>query len=395
MEDNQEIKALENFLMDIEILDTLETKLVNFNLFETLGIVNTEIRHSNVLAWLLSPRENHGLGDIILKVFVQRLFQQYNSELKNVNTTLLQVALMDFYDFQVRREWKNIDIAVFSEINKFVIIIENKIWSGEASHQLDKYYRTVNEEFEGFEKIFLFLTPDGLPPSDTTTWLSIGYTFFIDIIVNALTKKSEAIPQSVKLFIEHYIEILRRHIVGHDELVRICRQIYNKHQKALDLIYKHIPDTYSEISSYIEECIKQYSNISFDSSTKSLVRFLTNQLDNLLGYKGKGWTSSNRILLYEFQNRGEKLALKLIIGPGEQVIREKLFAIAKNNPTLFKGMLGGLTPQYTQIYAKEILHKNFIEKYEYETIQEKINKEISNLMNGDIKEIEETIIRNF
>lgn len=52
-------KSLENFLMDIDVLYELNSYLSDFNAFETLGIVNTEISHSNVLGWLLDPNENH------------------------------------------------------------------------------------------------------------------------------------------------------------------------------------------------------------------------------------------------------------------------------------------------------------------------------------------------
>lgn len=47
----------------VEELESLERIAYGFNIFTTLDIINTEIRHSNVLAWLLDPSENHGLGD--------------------------------------------------------------------------------------------------------------------------------------------------------------------------------------------------------------------------------------------------------------------------------------------------------------------------------------------
>lgn len=61
-------ESLEQLLMDTELLDRLEARVSGFNMFETLGLVNAEIRHSNMLAWLMSPKENHGLDDVFLKV---------------------------------------------------------------------------------------------------------------------------------------------------------------------------------------------------------------------------------------------------------------------------------------------------------------------------------------
>lgn len=72
----EELQVLENFLMAIEILDQIGTRLSSFNVFETLGIYHTEIRHSNVLAWILKPLENHGLGETFIKKLMQRIFSE-------------------------------------------------------------------------------------------------------------------------------------------------------------------------------------------------------------------------------------------------------------------------------------------------------------------------------
>ena len=62
--------AIKKFLLDIECLDPLDEWTNKFNLFDILKITRTEIRHSNLLAWLLNPNENHNLGDCVLKGFV-------------------------------------------------------------------------------------------------------------------------------------------------------------------------------------------------------------------------------------------------------------------------------------------------------------------------------------
>lgn len=59
-------KALQDFLLDIDCLDELIPWVAKFNIFDVLKISRTEIRHSNVLAWLLDANENHGLGDMFI-----------------------------------------------------------------------------------------------------------------------------------------------------------------------------------------------------------------------------------------------------------------------------------------------------------------------------------------
>lgn len=390
-------KAIEDLLMDMEIFEQIETKLSNFNAFETLGIVNTEIRHSNVLAWLLNPKENHGLGDVFIKKLIQTLFYQNKNIILKSNLTLFDISLMDYDDFNIRREWRNIDILAISEENKLVLVIENKVWSKESNNQLKKYFDIVHKEFSEYNKVFIFLTPYGDASSDEENWISFNYKNIFDILQKSVELKKGLISQSVKFFIEQYLEILRRYIVGNFELEKICREIYYKHQKALDLIFEYKPDIYSEISDYITEVLEQHPNVLKDNSNKTLIRFITEDLDEIIEKKGNGWTTSNRILLYEIQNKNDKIVVKLIIGPGDDIIRNKIFDIANKNKNLFKGMKETLSPQYSQIFSKELLPKKYIVKFDndVETIQKRINNELENFINGEMKDIGKLIKQNF
>ena len=49
------------------------------NLFDILKISRTEIRHSNMLAWLLNPSENHDLGDSVPCGFIQYYVTNYRA----------------------------------------------------------------------------------------------------------------------------------------------------------------------------------------------------------------------------------------------------------------------------------------------------------------------------
>ncbi len=44
-----------------------------FNTFDVLQYADYEIRHSNVLAWLLQPGDTHGIGARFLKWFVDQI----------------------------------------------------------------------------------------------------------------------------------------------------------------------------------------------------------------------------------------------------------------------------------------------------------------------------------
>jgi len=115
-------RHLDAFLVDNLELESLNARLAQFNLFRVLKIERAEIRHSNLLAWLLTPGESHGLGSMFLRRFLSRLLLE--NEDVNVSFTPAKVELMPLDDVEVRREWLNIDILVHSAGGKWTLIIE-------------------------------------------------------------------------------------------------------------------------------------------------------------------------------------------------------------------------------------------------------------------------------
>ncbi len=62
-----DLEALRALQTDASELERIEALLNRFNVFETIGFVDQELMHSNFLASLLDPRQNHGLGDAFLE----------------------------------------------------------------------------------------------------------------------------------------------------------------------------------------------------------------------------------------------------------------------------------------------------------------------------------------
>ena len=85
-------EALKKFLLDIDCLNELLPWAGKFNLFDVLRISRAEIRHSNMLAWLLNANENHGMGDSYVKALVQKLVANDSAGRYDV----FQLALMEF-----------------------------------------------------------------------------------------------------------------------------------------------------------------------------------------------------------------------------------------------------------------------------------------------------------
>ena len=60
-------QALQGFLLDLDCLSALSKWTSRFNIFDVLRATRAEIRHSNMIAWLLDPSGNHGLSDKFLE----------------------------------------------------------------------------------------------------------------------------------------------------------------------------------------------------------------------------------------------------------------------------------------------------------------------------------------
>ena len=303
-------KAIADFLLDIECLKPLSKYSSEINVFDVLKITRTEIRHSNVLAWLLDPCENHGLGDQFIKGFVQTLVESSEELQKSV----FRLLMVDFGNFSVQREYHNIDLLLVSDADKILICVENKVDSGEHDNQLEKYRNFIENKYKGEEwiRLYVFLSPDGHESSDPENWNILSYEQIVDLLLNCM--ENNVLDNDCRLILEHYIKAIRRNIMTDRELIEICNSIYLKHKKALDLIFENRQDYSSGIYSILVEWCKQKAaenKILFDTenSSKSYVRFSTESLESLypLHKTAKSGWNNNHPAFYEIKNNGKTI----------------------------------------------------------------------------------------
>lgn len=273
-------EALQNFLLDIDCLDELLPWTRRFNLFDILKISRTEIRHSNMLGWLLNPNENHGLGDALLKSILQDVVRADSSRYD-----VFETLLMDLYSFSVYREWKNIDLLLISNTERCAIAIENKIGSHEHDNQLARYRKTLENDYPQYRKIYLYLTPDGEEPSDAENWSTLTYESILESL-SELRNSIEMTPD-VALVIDNYLDVLRRDIVEDQKLVEVCNKIYAKHKKALDLIFEHKTDSRTQLVEAVRAALTRLSEegvIEFfrEESTNTFLQFYTAKMNDYL-----------------------------------------------------------------------------------------------------------------
>jgi hypothetical protein len=301
---NEQLKVLLNLLQDKDSLDRLSKWTCKLNIFDVLKISKTEIRHSNMLSWLLDPNENHGLDDEFLYGIICRLTNKISNEY------ILKLLSSNLFSFNVYREWENIDILLTSSELKCVIAIENKIGSHEHSHgstgisQLKVYKETIENKYKGWTCVFLYLTPEGEEPSEED-WSVITYSDVLDVLETVNKKKETQLIIEARILINNYIDNIKNNVIMDEKLVKLCNEIYKKHRLALDLIYENRDDLTLQISNTAKDLLK---DTDIEKRTKTYIKFRT---ESLMKYFND--TEKNSYFYYQFKIEPDRIFLELTL----------------------------------------------------------------------------------
>ncbi len=342
-------QALLQLLQDTSWEEKLSKWTQRTNIFEILKISRTEIRHSNMLAWLLDPNENHGLGTDFLYAFISDLTKSHNYEFVEGNDIApiiesdhaLYLLSSDLTNTKVYREWNNIDIMMTLPGN-YIIAIENKIDSTEHNanntdkSQLEKYSGIINNYYsinnnEPYTHFKIYLTPFGDTPSEND-WKVYTYGDVLNILIPFFDKHKDHLSIETKVLIENYINILNNEIMGNQDLKDLCNEIYKTHKTAIDLIISNID---SVTSIFIEICNKFYDKYTndnnnfekIDKKSTACIQFTTEIIRNIRKpIKEKKFELYYEILAKPSDN-GVRASFKLIAHKGnkeiENILQEK------------------------------------------------------------------------
>lgn len=386
---DEQVKELEDFIFNNEELEKLESIVDKFNIFSSLGIINQEIRHSNFLAWLLDPNETHNLSDYFTTSFLK--LATFNNTHQNPDLNLIDIDTLDLSKIQVHREWNNIDVLLVDDEQKLVCVIENKVDSKEHSNQLLKYRKVVESNYPDYRKLYVYLTVYGEEPENEKEYIPISYGDVSKLIETLLERKESQMNDEINVFIKHYNEMVKRYIMEESEVQELCEQLYKKHKKALDLIFKHKPDVYSDIRYALEEIIDANDNLVKDHCSKSNIRFISKTLD-FFPKEGEGWTKSKRILLFEIVNYDKAVNLFLLIGPGNSTIRQFIYDHVKTNP-LFNKTWAQLPKKWASIYKIKLSSISRLDGKTKEEIKDKLSVQLNKFLDNDYKLLEKNLVK--
>jgi len=72
--------------------------------------------------------------------------------------------------------------------------------------------------------------------AENVCFISWSHAQLYHILNSLIDQRKDRIPQDARVFLEHYLVILRRLTMQDEELVSLCKAIYRKHKEAIDLI---------------------------------------------------------------------------------------------------------------------------------------------------------------
>ena len=381
-------QTLESLIIDNPDLERLEALLDQFNIFEAIGATHVELRHSDFLAFLLNPDQPHGLGDTFVKRLLQKSLGSASSN--DVPITPIDLDIWDLDGLEVRREWRNIDLLLLDEEHEIAVIIENKIKSSEHSNQLQRYWDIVQNRFPDFHTWALYLTPEGDEPS-CEHYSPIDYTLIVELVESLVQTHKSTLGPDVRTLLEHYAQMLRRHIVSDLEIAQLCQRIYRKHQRALDMIYEYRPDLQEEIREILVSLIEKEDGLVLAHSTKTYIRFYPSEWDVPALKINETGSSSKQLLLFYFKNEQDRLRLRLVIGSGETEVVHRLFKMAEeetsSNPlrTFYKKP----NQKKNSIFLKPVLETNQYEDTSINELEQKIKKEWKIFLERDLPDIKD------
>ena len=362
----ERMMSLNNFDADadLERLESLAEEQRNeFDALDLIGELRLgrgrdlwgwEAFHSGLLAWLLDPRQSHGLGDRFLRHLLLRAGVRPDGRSSDWSAT------------EVTREWENVvdgqqgylDILIVNEAQQVLCAIENKVFSSEHSEQLTRYRKALEVSHSAFNKYHVLLTPWGTHPfceEERRYWTPLTYSMVFDIVQEIVANNENSTTEGVRAFLRQYATTLRRNIMPESSIAQVARRIYLEHREAIDQIIACKPDWVAETKQWLKEAVAQHQEWKLDVEDQYFVRFRSTDWDRYEATQtGNGWApGSSALLLFQFRFYDGLPWLDLGLSPGDEAnnpLRRKLFEAVRQHPQLFRPKTNLLSNSWTILH---------------------------------------------
>jgi hypothetical protein len=354
-----------NRLLDDEDFHFLDSKLGRFNIFESMGGVRGELRHSNFLGYLLSPSRPHGFSGMVLERVLREILNGMPRARRPIRP--LELAIADLDDATVHRERDNIDLLIEISSLNLVVLIENKIGAGAGDGQLNRYKEILEGRFPSHRRLLVFLTPDGVAP-ECDDYVAFSYQRLAALLDELAQQPSLA--HEPALILSHYVEMLRRHVVPNEELKTLALRLYERHQEAFDFVFETRPQPRGILDA-LKSRVLGVEGLIEDRSIATNFRFVPSKWDETFAKCRCAptlWTKTGRGLIFEIKVNPttSRVHVTLVMGPLEAGLRGRIYGAAIGKPRVFKGIVKPMGQQYSTLFNRELLTPAQAENLDFE-----------------------------
>ena len=223
---------------DINIINSLMTTIIEhqneqisatpgtMNIVEIMNHDHLENQHSNVISFLINPKEKHHH-----KEYGTKLLDMLENKGLSFSNNEIQAVYREFPTDKHRR----IDILI--ETKSDYIILENKVYADDLDNQINDYISFFEENYQNNVKPYLiYLTIDGKPPIEKSIsenklklmqkenrCIFLSYTSILEWLQKLETKLYET---ELKSALIQYIDVL-------NGLTGTRKEIYNMEQEII------------------------------------------------------------------------------------------------------------------------------------------------------------------
>ena len=252
---------------------------------------------------------------------------------------------------------------MLNNIGEWAVIVENKVLSDEHSGQLARYHRFANKAYRGWDVFGIYLTRFGDNPSHEA-YDPLDYLTLCGFLDDVLQDRDQATNTEARIAIRHYTDMVRRHLVGSPEAIKLAHEIYQRHRKALDFIHKHRPDPQRSIKGFLLRLVDETEGLVYKQETAG---------GTYLYFCPEAWEVPNGFVGFVFHNHADQLELFLEISWGDNGSRRRLFEIAKRDDSPFNHLVEntrrGTNPK---LYYRSFLAPGYYEDYSEQERQQEI-----------------------
>lgn len=323
----------------------------DFSLFQFFYIGENKI--SQILAYFLDEKQNHGQGNIFLNEFI-KIFCNKEVNIQN-SINICEKGISN-----------NRRIDIYIELDDLIIAIENKIWADDQKDQLSDYANFLENKSKG-NYLLLYLNPYGLKPSLESInnefrenliaqkkLKIISYKYDIINLINNWLVICQA--DNVSHFLKEFKKFIEIKFLGKNTLnmSKELRSIIYKNESEVQQIVNEYKKIENEVLNKLNIIGKELSNINLELNPE--IEISKSGLFNWYGA---------RVYKYSISKNGNKIWVQFV---KEEIHLYSHYYLEQGTDVVFKEILSELKiNNYVEIdhtLSKSELIKIFLNQVE-------------------------------